>query len=184
MRAREFLLGLVMLVSMIVMPACNNSPTEPEIKKDWVTGEIYAQLNDDIRGEALDDFLLSFSEYELKIIFHDRIYNRFHFSFNPVKIDQYLFREELARHDNVIFTLFKMLLPDWCRGFIEIHFYEHTLEEEIGEFMLSYKDYEFRNDIWNFSFNYLLINEFDFLEMIQLEVIVKEAGFIYMYTPD
>ncbi|MCL2065602.1 MAG: hypothetical protein FWG98_14680 [Candidatus Cloacimonetes bacterium] len=85
---KKLILIIISLVIALFSLSCTSEKfTEPE-PQDWISGEFYAKLNEDIKDDALEEFLLSYSEYKLKTIFHDRLGNRFRFSFDHEKINE------------------------------------------------------------------------------------------------
>ncbi|MCL2064615.1 MAG: hypothetical protein FWG98_09645 [Candidatus Cloacimonetes bacterium] len=89
-----FLIIISIVIALLSLSCTSDKITEHE-PQDWTSGELYAKLNEDIKNEALEEFLLSYSEYDLKTIFHDRLGNRFRFSFDYEKINEFKFLERL-----------------------------------------------------------------------------------------
>ena len=103
---KKLILIIISLVMAVLNISCTSEKfTEPE-PQDWISGELYAKLNEDIKDEAFGEFLLSYSEYDLKTIFHDRLGNRFRFSFDQEKVDRFDFFEILEKNISVFETTF------------------------------------------------------------------------------
>ncbi|MCL2065795.1 MAG: hypothetical protein FWG98_15685 [Candidatus Cloacimonetes bacterium] len=82
---KKLILIIVSIMIALLSLSCTSDKITEHEPQDWTSGELYAKLNKDIKDEALEEFLLSYSEYKLKIIFHDRLGNRFRFSFDSRK---------------------------------------------------------------------------------------------------
>ncbi|MCL2065625.1 MAG: hypothetical protein FWG98_14805 [Candidatus Cloacimonetes bacterium] len=183
---KKLILIIISIVIAVLNISCSSEKfTEPE-PQDWTSGELYAKLNEDIKDEALEEFLLSYSEYELKIIFHDRLGNRFRFSFDYEKINEFKFLELMKNDQRVIWIRFQGQLPDWAPGIIIAQLHAHVREELLEEFLNSYSEYELKIDFqvlkinyFRFLFNYEIIDEFDFLLKIQNDDRVIWAVFNY-----
>ena len=103
---KKLILIIISIVIAVLNISCTSKKLTEHEPQDWTSGELYAKLNEDIKDEALKEFLLSYSEYELKIIFHDRLGNRFCFSFEHEKGKEFYFFGKLEKNIRVFETTF------------------------------------------------------------------------------
>ena len=157
---------------------------------EWVSGEFVARLKDEIKDHAFDDFLLSYEEYELKVIFHDKLYNRIKFSFDHQKIDQILFHELIRNDDRVWWLGYNTQLPDWFQGVIELRLHDHIRDDNLVDFLLSYSEFDIsfilRNEITNefyVRFDQNFVDEFEVLFKLKDDFkMVLKADFVYFIS--
>ena len=181
-----FLLTLLFILCCTPTLPLKTEPAEPLIT--WKTDEFYARLNSEVKDYLLNDFLAVYNEYDLEVLFHDKVFNRFHFSFNTDKIEQTDIMNLLRQDNYVEFVVYYMRLPDWSQGFIIVKLYENV---NIDEFIFTYANFGFSltssNPAFNFnlfSFNHTLIDEFLFLELIKNDNRVECAEFSYLIILD
>jgi|GEM_PF-2529228 len=156
---------------------------------DWTQGEMTVHLLEKVDKENLEDFLQDYSEYELKILFYDRIRNRIRISFDHKAIDEYDFMRILGADSRVKHSNFRESLPDWDQGKLIIVF--KNSDENVDEFVKTYSDYEMK--LLNhfpeikmafFSFNHYIVDEFDLYDMVKDDPRVLEIWFSYIEDPD
>ena len=76
---------LILFISLILC-SCSSNPTKPK-RPEWVPGEILIILLIDVEGNDYEDFILSYSEYEFKVIkIISKRLKLVHFSFDYNKI--------------------------------------------------------------------------------------------------
>ena len=184
---KTLMLYILLFIVSLMTTNCE-SITEPE-PKDWISGELYATLNDDVRDEALEDFLQTYAKYDLSVIFYDRLGNRFRLSFDHKKVNEFKFLEMIQNDQRVISASLKGILPNWIQGKIGVRLFDYVRNDIFDEFLYTYADYELIIDYqvsieanyFQFSFNMELVDEFDFLEMLQNDERVMIASFNYFH---
>ena len=164
-----------------VISASSNPP--------WKKGEMTVKLSDNVTGDLLDDFLLSYSDYKVELIFHDRIKNRIQISFDHNLIDEHDFLLLLIKDSRVgPTTQYGYRIPDWEPELLFVWFHDFVAESEIELLLQSYSMYDVKistviNTTTHFSciihFNENLINEFDIHDIFRNNPMVYIVQFLY-----
>ncbi|MCL2064785.1 MAG: Ig-like domain-containing protein [Candidatus Cloacimonetes bacterium] len=162
-------------------------------ERGWILGEINIVTQSHIfefDDESFSKFLLSFSKYDLRLIFVDRsltLTTKYRLSFNHDLIDEFEFFEEL-RYDSKLCVEFTPELPNWKQGEVRVSFWSHYSEDEVDKFLLRFSEYEvkildpsyvpegYEYTCVLISFNHLLICEYEFIELLRSDPIVAVAG--------
>ena len=181
----------IMTVLMAITSCTSKSPVAPPEPPEpkLLLGVLYAALNDDVHGKALDEFIETYAEYDLTITFYnERLGNSFRFSFDDEKIDKFEFLEMIKNDQRVISAT---ILPNWIQGLMDAQLHDHVRDEALEEFLFTYSEYELKIvsqiltvNIFTFSFNMELVDEFDLLDMMWNDDRVIWAGFDYIIDID
>ena len=150
----------------------------------WTRNRIVIELSSDINKDTVDEFVLSYAEYEMEKLYYDRMGNSIYVSFNFEIIDEFSLKDILSNDSRVRNARIAYSLPNWAQGILVAHLYDHIRDDVLDEFVLSYAEYELKIvfqvlevNYFQFSFNMDLVDEFDFLEMMMDDDRVIMAGF-------
>ena len=165
-------------------------------ERDWIHGEINISTSYyryEFDEKSLNDFILSFSKYELNLLFIDRtirITTTYRFSFNPDLINEFDLYEEFRNDSRIRNVNFMPALPDWTQGEVRVDFKRHfNYDDDTENFLLRYAEYELKvlDFFWRphpdyvvtfvlLWFNHHLICEYEFVEMLRKDPDVMFAG--------
>ena len=159
---------------MLVIPFC----AELEL---FLTDTISVYLYENVINKTLEEFLHSYSKYDIRIEYHDEKENKISALFNKDIIDRISMSYKLSQDNRVIQTTFRPV-PAWERGVFLVVLKPYVDYEIFEDFLFMYNEYELRlkypDRDWQLSvypdgfltilrFNYDLVDEFEFLEIIK-----------------
>ena len=192
--SRSLLFILVGLTALLSSTCTTSSPIiEEHLCLDdhtFTHGEIVLCLEDHITGELLDEFVLYYTRYGLKIYEKDPIdpLNVYSFIFDHTQIHCLLF-ELLIYNDARVrwgYLHWNEYPQAWYPGYLQIYFNDHVTNDTIDEFVDDYVHYELKlfnvlipkHKIYLFSYNHELISETDFARVLdQFDERVKGVDF-------
>ena len=76
---------------------------EPRINEGNIISleEFYVTLHDNVKGDAIDEFISSYSTYETRIVSYNESFNKVKISFNQYLADYFVFKEILSNDPKV-----------------------------------------------------------------------------------
>ena len=183
---KERRLGVVVLlvfavaVSMVTLSCTSKSPTGPTMPpKDWIVGELVAGLDGNITDEALDEFVLLYEEWDLKIISHAKSKNYIRFFFDHEKIDVQEFMSMLKNNLRLKWVYYHGLNLLWRSGFIFVILQSPDYFEDIA---ISYSEFGqsigfYHPNILYFEFDSYITDEFILLDKLYFDERTMGADF-------
>ena len=154
-------------------------------------GELIIHLLDNIKEEKFIDFFLSYSDYDLKLLFHDKISNRIRIFYDREMMNEFDFIELLEKDNRVRWAFFEPYLPDWEQGTIFGRFFEQVTDDEIDSIIQIWSEkYEviigtgIGRGFFTIYFDYVIFDEFELLKNIIDNPKVDYATFNYYATLD
>ncbi|MCL2065471.1 MAG: hypothetical protein FWG98_14020 [Candidatus Cloacimonetes bacterium] len=148
----------------------------------WIQGELILGLDVSINEDELQNFVLSFSKWELKLISHAISINYVKLSFNPELIDEFDFRKMIANHSIVKWVDFNGPNRQWESGKLLVE----LSDNDATSFIDKYSTYDLRlcafyelSKLLVVEFNTDKIDEFEMYEIINNDTMVQYLSFNY-----
>ena len=155
----------------------------------WYPGEIVVKLNENLNNESLSIILDAFSEWELKLLSQAKSIDYYRFSFNHKKIDEFEIRALFENNSLIEWADFYGPYRRWNTGRLIVTFDYFVSEYDLTDFISSYSEWDLKIDVnWFeatkmilFRFNHMLIDEFEFLDIMNNDHRVRRASFNYIF---
>jgi len=151
---------------------------------NWSQGDVTISLAEGNSEEVIEDFLLSYAEYEMGLNYVDRLSDRIRVTFNYNLVNNLLLLNMLDKDPRVNYTSIDRQIPEWEQGEILVFLCDPSLleefvtdyDEQIQKY--SYQNLENTNQVFvALTFDHHEIDEFDFLLIIQNDHRVVSAEF-------
>ena len=156
---------------------------------NWSQGDVTISLAEGNSEEVIEDFLLSYAEYEMGLKYVDRLSDRIRVTFNYNLVNNLLLLNMLDKDPRVNYTSIDRQVPEWEQGIlIVILSNPEFLEEFVSDYNEQIQKYSYivyantNNVLVTLTFDHHEIDEFDFLQIIQNDYRVENAEFsLYVY---
>ena len=153
---------------------------------EWTEGDITLSLSNGNSESEVEEILHSYAKYEIELKYRDRVSDRIRVSFNYELVNYLVILNILEKDNRIYHASINRHVPEWELGVLLVFLSDiEYLEEFVSDYQEQIQEYSYHPSpgqvFMTITFDYIEIDEYEFLEIIQYDHRVDGAGFNYFH---